>query len=126
MSRTLREKLVELASQWRMPEPSEPKPPTFESVRDHIEHELRLRAQAGCSTWGGHFSTSRFGGGIGCLGTTGDPDKDEVILRRVALWLGEQGLTVEVKRHDTPDTYDDWYHETEPGYSSTYIDVRWR
>lgn len=125
MSRTLREELADLVSRWRMPQPQAQEPLTFESIRDDIEQELRLRAKNGCSTWGAHLSTDRFGGGIGCLGTTGDPDKDEEIMRQVAAWLEDQGLIVDVERHDKPEQIN-WHNETEPGYSSVYIEARWR
>jgi len=125
MSRTLRDQLVELVGKWEMPEPFELKPPTFESIRDRVEQELRRRAKAGCSAWTAHLSTHRFGGVPGCLGTTGDPDKDERILRQVAAWLVDQGLIVEVRRHDVP-VHVNWYGDEEPGYSSIFIEVRWK
>ncbi len=125
MSRTLREELVALVGRWRMPEPPEPEPVTFESVRDDVERELRRRAAAGCSTWGTCLSTDRLGGGIGCLGTTGDPDRDETIMRQVAEWLSGQGLAVEVSRRDEPARINR-YDDEEPGYSAIHIEVRWR
>lgn len=126
MSRTLREELVDLVGRWRMPPPApEPKLPTFESVRDHIEIELRKRAKAGCSTYGAHMTTDRFWGGWDCLGNTGDPDKNEEILRQVAAWLSDQGLIVEVSRHDELARVNH-YGDEEPGYSSVHIEVRWK
>jgi putative endonuclease len=127
MSKTLREELVELVGRWRMP-PAQPKPETitFESIRDGVEQELRLRAEGGCSTWSAHLSTHWIGGRIGCLGTTGDPDKDEAIMRQVASWLSDQGLIVGVRRHDEPAKEHSWYGDEEPGFSSTSIEVRWK
>jgi len=46
-------------------------------------------------------------------------------VRRVAAWLENQGLIVEVSRHDEPACVN-WYGDEEPGYSSTHIEMRWR
>lgn len=122
--RNLHDELMDLYSRWTFSEKIISKIPTFEQVCDNLKSELRWRARSGCSTYTAHMTTGT-PCGTGCFGTTGDPDKDEAIMEQVATWLRSQGLEAKVIRHNELPYLNLW-DELEPGYSTIYLEVRWR